>query len=188
MIILPLYILDTKIENNDENIETESKTFSDSEIIVYVTGEVNNEGVYGLEPNSRISDAIQKAGGLKADADISEINLAYILEDGMKIKIPSKNETKQENVSEDKTTEVISSSSGVTSNNATSNKKQGKININTATQEELESLPGIGEATALKIIDYRNKSGKFSKIEDIKEVRGIGENKFEKIKDLICVK
>lgn len=175
----------------EEELETESQTFSDTQIIVYITGEVKQEGVYGLEPNSRIADVIEKAGGLTEEADISQINLAYVLEDGMKVRIPNKNEKKQTNETElsgeDKTTQLVTTSSGTKEENNTTEEKQGKININTATQEQLENLPGVGPSTATKIIAYRKEKGKFSKIEEIKEVSGIGESKFATLKDLICV-
>ena len=112
-------------------------------------------------------------GGLKENACLDDINLAYKLEDGMKIDIPTKQE-KQENIS--------------TQNNIISNNKQNtKININTATQTELETLSGIGASTALKIINYRKENGNFSSIEDIKNVSGIGESKYSSIKDSITV-
>lgn len=125
-----------------------------------------------------------KRGGVREDAYVDDINLAYKLEDGMKIHIPTKNE--KEN------TVNITTSSGVVSNSDTNleiqNDKNTKVNINTATQTQLETLPGIGPSTATKIIAYRKEKGKFSKIEDVKEVSGIGEAKFNKMKDFICVK
>ena len=174
-------------------------------IIVHIDGCVSKPGVIELKENSRISDAIEKAGGTTKDADISEINLAFLLEDGMKVYIPSHNDKKEENSMEDNYKDInsyVTSDSGVqsiesnintksSSNSNKSNSKKSsnaKVNINTATQSELENLPGIGEATALKVINYRNENGKFSAIEDIKNVKGIGDSKFEKIKDLICVK
>ncbi|MCI8470248.1 MAG: hypothetical protein HFJ35_01940 [Clostridia bacterium] len=135
-------------------------------------------------------------GGVREDASLEDINLAYKLEDGMKIHIPTKQE--RENVEEtnttqeDKTESYVTTSSGVASNNESienkTNIQNTKVNINTATQTQLETLPGIGPSTAMKIITYRNEKGKFSKIEDIKEVSGIGEAKWEKIKDFITVK
>ena len=156
------------IENNE--IQNSDKT--EENIFVHISGAVNNEGVIELENNSRIKDAIEKAGGLKENADISNINLASILEDGIKIYIPTIEENKEEvnNVKDE------------------CNYNDNYININTATQAELESLPGIGPTTALKIINYRKGNGKFSSIEDIKKVSGIGESKFNSIKDLIKVK
>ena len=119
------------------------------------------------------------AGGLKEEADLKQINLAYVLEDGMKINIPSKNESRNEasNNTENYTTKE--------NLNSSNNAKTSKVNINSATQTELETLPGIGPSTALKIINYRKEKGKFNKIEDIKNVNGIGESKFNKIKEFI---
>lgn len=167
-------IEDEKNIENKENIEKNNK------IIIYVTGAVKNEGIYEIEENSRIADSIKIAGGLKEDANIENINLAYVLEDGMKIHIPSISENINE--IQDNTNEYITKENGDTKSSKNSNEK---ININTATQTELETLPGIGPSTALKILDYRKENGKFNTIEDIKKVNGIGESKFSKIKDLI---
>lgn len=131
----------------------------------------------------------KKYGGLREDACIEEINLAYKLEDGMKIHIPTKQEKKIENENAINKSEYITNSSGISINGEKSEEKEtSKININTATQTQLESLPGVGPSTAQKILAYRKEKGKFSKIEDIKQVKGIGEAKFEKIKEYITVK
>lgn len=208
-----------KMENNPENnledgnnkeeteLEMESEMFSDTEIVVYVTGAVRKEGVYGLKPNSRVADAIDKAGGVNEEADISDLNLAYKLEDGIKIKIPTKKEVEEarKNASEDDKEELsnkwitngIGSVNGNNNNvnkkyaentNSSTSQKVNKVNINTATQEELETLPGIGPAIAQKITAYRKEKGKFSNIEQIKEVNGIGESKYTEIKEFITVK
>lgn len=173
--------VEEKIEETEEVNQTSNK------IIVHISGAVNKEGIVELEENSRIADAVEKAGGLKENADISKINLAFKIEDGMKIHIPSieerKNEINNQNI-EEQTSKYITSSSEL---NEDTNQNTGKVNINTANQTELETLPGIGPATALKIIDYRKEKGKFKSIEDIKEVSGIGDIKYEKIKDLICI-
>ena len=166
----------------EENIQNKEDTDENNKIVIYITGAVKNEGIYEIKENSRIADGIEIAGGLKEDANIENINLAYVLEDGMKIHIPSK----QENVNEieDNTNQYITKENSNTEN--IKNSKE-KININTATQTELETLPGIGPSIALKIIDYRKENGKFEKIQDIKKVNGIGDNKYSKIKDLIKV-
>lgn len=137
-----------------------------------------------------------KHGGVREDAYVEDINLAYKLEDGMKIHIPTKqekeNEPKQEGTNEQKTEDYVTTSSGTSGEDKASSSsktpKDAKVNINTATGTLLETLPGIGPSTANKIMTYRKEKGKFSKIEDIKEVSGIGEAKFNRIKDLICVK
>lgn len=182
------FIFDRKeeIKTNDqiENNSNEQQLEKNENIIVHVSGAVNKEGIVELKNNSRIIDAIDKAGGLKDEADITNINLAYIIEDGMKIHIPSKEEKESTIIVESNIDSgTVEQSNEIKSNN---NKKL-KININTATKTDLETLPGIGESTALKIIEYRKEKGKFKLIEDIKQVNGIGENKFNKIKELITV-
>lgn len=175
-----------EIKTNDqiENNSNEQQLEKNENIIVHVSGAVNKEGIVELKNNSRIIDAIDKAGGLKDEADITNINLAYIIEDGMKIHIPSKEEKESTIIVESNIDfGTVEQSNEIKSNN---NKKL-KININTATKTDLETLPGIGESTALKIIEYRKEKGKFKLIEDIKQVNGIGENKFNKIKELITV-
>ena len=185
-------------ENNEEtnkNDNAQNQENSSDEITVHITGAVNKEGVYKLKKESRVQDAVEIAGGLKEDADTKRINLAYQLEDGMKIIVPSIND---ENLEEELITTEIGKNAGETSTGTSSGsstdtsttqnaKTSSKVNINTANEEELDTLPGIGEATARKIIEYRNENGKFSSIEDIKNVKGIGESKFEEIRDLICV-
>ena len=182
----------TESTEESENIAEEKQ----ETIVVHVSGAVNKEGIVELEENSRISDAIDKAEGLKENADTKNINLAFKLEDGMKIYIPTTEETAEEMAQEgkdDKTQNYITSSGGVVqeeSSTSTSSgeQKTGMININTATQTELETLPGIGPSTSLKIVNYREENGDFQSIEQIKEVSGIGDAKYENIKDLICVK
>lgn len=162
-------------------------------IIIYITGGVKKEGVYELPDGSRISDAIEQAEGLKANADTSSINLAYKLEDGMKIKIPLQGE-KVVNSNINSTNVYMTQSSGLDTENSNVNlsgsvqKKQQKININKATQEELETLSGIGPSIANKIVQYRKENGSFKSVEDVKNVSGIGDNKFNEIKDSIVVK
>lgn len=182
------------IETSEENRTNEKEKIDiTTKIVVYITGEVKNPGIYELEENSRIKDAIEESGGLKETADITDINLATILQDEDKITIPSKEETKQENQNtekiqsnnQNKTTEK-SQNPTKTTNSITKNQNT-KVNINTATQTELETLPGIGPSTASKIICYRKENGKFKSIEEIKKVSGIGDSKFKKIKELIKV-
>ena len=173
-----------EIKTNDqiENNSNEQQLEKNENIIVHVSGAVNKEGIVELKNNSRIIDAIDKAGGLKDEADITNINLAYIIEDGMKIHIPSKEEKESTIIVE---SNIDSGTVGQSNEIKSNNNKKLKININTATKTDLETLPGIGESTALKIIEYRKEKGKFKLIEDIKQVNGIGENKFNKIKELI---
>jgi len=177
---------DDIIDNEEILIkQNETEENKQGKIVVHITGAVKKEGVYTLNENSRITDAVNEAGGLTDDADMSKINLAYVLEDGVKIKIPSKNDKEDESVNEE-TTELEEIVENISESNTES--ENSIININKATQTELESLPGIGPSIALKIINYRNENGKFSSIEDLKNVSGIGESKYENIKNLISVK
>lgn len=188
----------TTIENNENIKNKETNKTDKNKIVIYIIGEVKQEGVYKLDENSRISDAIEKAGGTKENADLSQINLAYKIEDGMRIYIPKKGELVQDKEKiEDKTQEIVTGKSTDITNttsvntNLSTNKKSKtdieKINLNKATQTELETLPGIGPSTAEKIIAYRKENGNFKNIEDIMNVNGIGESKYNKIKDLISV-
>ena len=183
--------LDKEIsKNEDDFIDTKEK----DNIVVYITGEVNNVGLYELQENSRVADIIDKAGGLTKEADIENMNLADILEDGMKIYVPKKSERLDENQNDNSNKQnnanidIIKESRNINEQkNINKEAKSSKININTAIQTELETLPGIGPSTALKIIEYRKQNGKFSCVEDIKNVSGIGESKYNKVKDLIKV-
>ena len=189
-----------EIENQaKEGAEESEETTEKEKIIVHISGAVQNEGIVELESGSRVADAIEKAGGLKENAYMDEINLAYQLEDGEKIHIPTIEEQKEKENQESKVeNESATGSDGTTSRSSNSSintgsqsektSNQTKININTATEQELDSLPGIGPSTAAKILEYRKEKGKFKTIEEIKEVSGIGESKYEKIKDRITVK
>ena len=191
--VLTYYYFYTK--NNTEEINNKDLEISNNQtqetkeekIVVHITGAVNKEGIIELEENARLADAIEKAGGTKENADIKNINLATILEDGMKVHIPTVEETQTNNeninVENNANSQINAGTKIITSNTKT----QGKININTATEEELDTLPGIGPSTASKIIDYRKENGKFKSVEEIKEVSGIGDAKYEKIKKLITI-
>lgn len=187
---------------NEEDVSKENameklKEEKSKKIIVHISGAVKQEGVVELEENSRIADAIEKVGGLKENAETREINLAYKLEDGMKIYIPTKEEMKNKESQEVNqeneyvyggTKENSSQASNLQENSESKETSRNKkVNINKASQEELDSLPGIGPSTADKILEYRKQNGNFKSIEDIKEVSGIGESKFEKIRDMITV-
>lgn len=146
-------------------------------IFVHIDGWIQNPGVYEIKENDRVNTIIEKAGGLKEGASIKSINLAARLSDGDKIYIPNREEEKQI-----ETTEVKGNNTGTVKIT-----KNSKININKASISELKQITGIGESTANKIIDYRENVGKFKKIEDIKEVKGIGDSKYESIKDKITI-
>ena len=135
---------------------------------------------YDYSDIEKISNIIEEAGGTTEEADLSNVNLAYSLSDGQKVKIPNINEKDEEII-------VVEEKAGDYIIIEGNKSKEEKININKAAQTEIETLPGIGPSTALKIINYRNEHGKFKNIEDIKNVSGIGDSKFENIKEYICV-
>lgn len=172
----------TNAENSGMNTEKQNS----ETIVIHITGEVKKEGVIYLEEGARIIDAIKEAGGETKQADLSQVNLAYELQDGQKIYIPNKNEKITEYIV-DNSNENLMNNQNTNKSDLGSNGKIIKININTATLAELDNLPGIGPSTAQKIIEYREENGKFKKIEDIQNVKGIGEAKYEDIKEKITV-
>lgn len=177
-------------ENNEEinNISENTNLKQESSIVVHISGAVHKEGVVKLKEGSRIEDAIIEAGGIREDAYTKDLNLAYKLEDGIKIYIPTIDEHNKDimqGTNQNDESNVIKSSNPI--NSPAKDNKSKKVNINTANQAELETLPGIGASTASKIVSYREQNGKFKKIEDIKKVNGIGENKFKNIKDVITI-
>ena len=169
-----------KISNIIEEDQEVDDNIIENKIVIHITGEVEEEGVIELEKGARISDAIEEAGGTTEEADLSNVNLAYSLSDGQKVKIPNINEKDEEII-------VVEEKAGDNIIIEGNKSKEEKININKAAQTEIETLPGIGPSTALKIINYRNEHGKFKNIEAIKNVSGIGDSKFENIKEYICV-
>lgn len=184
--IIVIKIIDKHYENNqkpnmsiEQLIENDQQEITEENIKVYITGEVQKEGVIELLTGSRIADAIEMAGGLTEQANIKNVNLAYELQDGQKIYIPNKDEI---NVEE---TEIIDDSSDGIVNNE---EKEQTININKANLNELQNLPGVGETIAQAIIRYREENGKFKTIEDLKQVSGIGDSKYAIIKDSIKIK
>lgn len=173
-----------EITNEEEKINTEEENIQekDETIVVHITGEVVNQGIVNVKKGSRIIDAIEAAGGATQNADLTKINLAYVIEDGVKIYVPNINESEEEEwISEDSGENIISSGN-------TKKEEKLMVNINTAKVEDLVKLPGIGESIATRIISYRTENGKFNMIDDIKNVSGIGDSKFNNIKNYICVK
>lgn len=154
-------------------------------IIVDVGGAVKSPCVAELPEGSRVYEAVEKAGGFSEDAEAKVINQAEILTDGQKVYIPTKKEVAGE------TGQTAQSTSSKTSSYApvysTGSSRPSKININTADSTALQELTGVGPATAEKIINYRNENGKFNTIEDLKNVSGIGDKTYEKLKDKITV-
>lgn len=154
-------------------IEPPPATVTPGPIQVYVSGAVAKPDVYSLPNGSIVKDALEAAGGATSDADLNHVNLAQALKDGQQVYVPKIGEVP---------TPAPTSAKGTPGTVVT-----GPININTATQDELDSLPHIGPAIAARIIDYRTKHGPFARIEDIKNVQGIGPSIFDAIKDLITV-
>ena len=177
--------------SNDQYMKSKEKSNNKDvgarKITIYVSGEVKNPGVVTLSSDQRLATAVEKLGGLTEYADMNNINLAMKLEDEMHYIIPKKGEKIKTNIV---TSQNDTSNNDIVSeNNFNSNESEGnKININTADLDELDKIPGVGEATANKILNYREENGQFKSIEEIKNVNGIGEKKFENMKELICVK
>ena len=152
---------------------------------VDVKGSVKKPGVYEFKDNERVIDAINKAGGLKTNADTSNINLSQKLKSEMVVYVYSKTEIK--NASNKISCDTKCSTNVIEVNNCTTKDEKNLININTASESELLTLPGVGEAKAKSIIEYRNNNGGFKSIEDIKNISGIADSLFNQIKDMITV-
>ncbi len=141
---------------------------------VYVTGAVQNPDVYVLPPGSIVKDALLAAGGATAEADLNRVNLAVQVQDQQQVYVPRKGETASP-VPLSATPLPAASPAG------------GKVNINTASVDELDALPGVGPAIAQRIVDYRTENGPFHSIEDLMQVKGIGSATFAELKDRITV-
>lgn len=183
-------IIEPTSENTTDELEEESEIESSlklggkkNKVTVHVIGEVNNPGVVTLNEGARIIDAINAAGDKTEEADLSRINLAYIIEDGVQIYVPRIGEKREEYIIENAGDGILTDSLAFSDDE----NKEIKVNINNASLEKLQSLPGIGSSTAQKIIEYRNKNGKFKEIEDIKNISGIGDAKFENLKEFITI-
>ena len=150
--------------------KTEVSTTQETVIFVDIKGAVKNPGVYQMKSGDRVKDALDAAGGLTDEADSQKVNLAQRVEDQMVIVVPKVGE------------EATEIPAGVTSKEAA---KDGKVNINTATVEELKTLKGVGEKKAEAIIEYRKKNGSFKTKEDLMKVRGIGKKLFESFQERI---
>jgi competence protein ComEA len=177
---------DTETVKDDIVSEEESDIESDinsndtlSDIYVHVCGEVKNPGLYSFKAGQRINDAVEAAGGFTDKADRDAVNLASLLEDGQQIRIPDKSGASGR----------ADTPSGVSdaSVNGEMMKAGGTVNINTASADELASLSGIGQSKAAAILSYRQEHGSFARKEDIKQVPGIGEGTYKRIKDSISV-
>lgn len=175
-----------KIETSTEKSDDTSKQNSD--IAVYISGEVKKPQVVKMKTGDRLVDAVEKCGGMTKDADLNAINLALLLKDEAHYIIPKIGDTSivsQQNYVNQSSTDdkSINSISSVD----TSNSSKSTININTADKTALMSLPSIGEKTAQKIIDYRENNGKFQTKEELKNVTGIGDKKYSQLEEFITV-
>lgn len=175
------YEIPTKNAGNKNEISNEipySNPESDTpkDIVVHIVGAVKTPSVVEIESGSRLYQAVEKAGGFLENADQESINLAQELVDGSQYIIPKKGEKL-----------IINKTDGTTAVGFVS-ENDGKININTADAVTLQNLDGIGEVLAKRIVEYRNKNGKFGEIADLLQIEGIGDNKFENIKDKIYCK
>jgi competence protein ComEA len=157
----------TAEENAFSKREVKIESFNTTLIVVHVCGAVKHPGVYSLPAGSRVFEAVEKAGGALSQARLEGVNLARQLSDGEQVYIPRRGESLS----------VLPKS-----------KQTPLIDLNRATAEELESLPGIGEELARRILEYREENGSFKSVQELLEVKGIGEGKLEEIKDKVCVK
>ena len=147
---------------------------ANASLVVHVAGAVRSPGVYTLVSGARVIDAVQTAGGLAADANPDAINLAATVTDGERVYVPRAGEAAPPVVSGG------SSGSGATT-------PAGPVNLNTATADDLDSLPGVGPATASAILAYRDQHGPFASVDDLGEVRGIGPAKLDALRGLVTV-
>ncbi len=204
--IAAVFVFFVQPKHSDDGIAIEESSAYDSSssydasedpqvVICDVSGAVNAPQVVELQEGSRIEDAIQAAGGLTKEADITNINRAAVVNDGDKIIIPEKGQVQNGSPapSSDASTANGQAQSPAASaqqpvqSSAGAGASTGKININSADATQLQTITGVGPVTAQKIIDYRTQNGGFKKIEDLTSVSGIGEKTFEKMKDQVCV-
>lgn len=176
-------------DENDGAKEEEAKAPEEPEMIfIDVCGAVNNGNVVTVPAGSRVFEAINAAGGATEEAELKYINLAAVCEDGQKLYVPTKEEMEAQTAGG---SQALPGSAGVTDTTLTGmtgdRSSGGTVNINSGTSEELQSLTGIGPSMASRIIEYREQNGGFKTVEDLKNVSGIGDRTFEKLKDKVCV-
>ena len=150
------------------------------EIVVYVAGAVNRPGVVQLAEGARAKDAVDACGGFLPTADTNGVNLAQKLKDGMQVTVPEKMTAAAQSAATQGVT-------GGAQAGAAKSLPEGMVNINTADEKELDKLPGVGPAMAKRIVEYRTENGAFQAPEEIKRVKGIGDAKYEKMKDKIAL-
>lgn len=172
-----------------EESDKEKETQGGGKIFIDIAGEVKNPGVYEVTSDSRIFEAIEKAGGLTEKADTTNVNQAETVKDGQKISIPKKGATAQSSGgSGGEPSQTTSAPASKTQTSAGTDPASGaKININSADSSQLQSINGIGPSTAEKIIRYRTSKGAFKSIDDLKKVNGIGDKKLEKLRPYVTI-
>lgn len=167
---------DGKTEPEEALVATEQKPQA---LAVYVCGAVVKPGVYELTEGARVVDALLLAGGYRSDAASEYLNQAEYVEDGQRLYVPTEEEAHQLEDGTDRLEDRTSQRDGTDAS--------GKLDINKASQEELMTLPGIGQAKAQAIIEYRNEHGQFTSIEELKNINGIKDGVYNKVKDNITV-
>mgnify|MGYP003339447545 FL=1 len=146
---------------------------TDDTVVVYVIGAVDEAGVYSLPVHARVVDAVDAAGGLSADAQVDAVNLAAVVADGQRVYVPRLGEA--------------TPSGGAAGMAGGAGVDDGPIDLNSATEEQLDALPGVGPATAAAIVAYRDEHGPFGSVDDVGKVHGIGPAKLDAIRDLVTV-
>ena len=188
-------------KESDAEAGSMDEEVQESLLTVHVCGAVRREGVYSLPAGSRIRDAVDAAGGFSGDADRSCLNLAMKIEDAWQIRVPTKEEAEALRLEQGRSgagTAVPGASPGLSGTSglqgagtakdeAGKGNQEEKINLNTASKEQLMKIPGVGEAKAQRIIEYREQNGRFEAIEDLMKVPGIKDASFQKMKDYITV-
>ncbi len=174
----PSFSLDNSVSSSsDANAAAEQPATAQAEktVVAYIVGAVVSPGVYEVAEGSRVQAVVEAAGGLSLDADGSAVNLARVVSDGEQIVVPAVS------------SEPLSVDEQATSPSSPGIASDGKVNINLASSEQLQTLNGIGESIANKIIDSREQDGPFSSLEDLKRVSGIGDKKYAAIAGSICI-
>ncbi|MBP5564458.1 MAG: helix-hairpin-helix domain-containing protein, partial [Lachnospiraceae bacterium] len=171
----------------DETIAGSSEESCSKSLVVYVCGAVSEPGVYELSFGSRVNDAVIAAGGFSDEADTTYVNLAAQISDGAKLRIPTLEETEEVKGKGNVLSEELYSCDETGLDVDTKSDNSGLININSASEEELKTLPGIGDSIAARIVKYRQQNGKFNSIDDIMKISGIKDKLFSKIKEYITV-
>ena len=154
-------------------------------VVVHVTGAVSRPGVVTLPPGSRVTDAIDAAGGVAPDADAEQLNLARVLTDGEQIRVPRIGEVMPDPAPQP--SGAATPGAGTGSGKPGDGGASGTVNINTASASELEKLPGIGPALAQRIVEYRDSHGPFASVDSLTDVPGIGKAKLEGLREQATV-